>query len=73
MKITILGTAKFEEGTAKFEEDCVQIGITFVFDKGAHRREHLYMINTGYGMSEWNKQKSEPLYIQSDDLPMWSL
>ena len=46
MKITILGTVKFEEGTAKFEEECVQIGIKFVFDKETHRREHLYMLNT---------------------------
>jgi hypothetical protein len=73
MKITILGTAKFEEGTAKFEEECVKIGILFIIDKGAHAREHTYWVNTGYGMSEWNKQKSDPLYIRSKDLPMWPL
>jgi hypothetical protein len=66
MKIIVLGTAKFEEGTAKLKEECVQIGIKFVFDKGAHRREHLYMVNTGYGMNEWNKQKSEPVYSGSN-------
>ena len=67
MKITILGTAKFEEGTAKLGEECVQVGINFKFDKGAHARTHMYMADTGYSMSEWDKQKSEPLHIQSED------
>jgi len=67
MKITILGTAKFKEGTAKLGEECVQAGINFKFDKGAHARTHMYMADTGYSMSEWDKQKSEPLHIQSED------
>jgi hypothetical protein len=32
MKIIILGTAKFEEGTAKLKEEFVQIGIKFELD-----------------------------------------
>jgi hypothetical protein len=66
MKITILGTAKFEEGTAKFVEgEGVSIGIEFVFDKGAHARKHTYWDDTGFDMNEWNKQESEPLHIKS--------
>jgi len=69
MKITILGTAKFDEGTAKFVEGKgVNIGIEFIFDKGAHARKHLYMTETGYGMNEWEKQKIEPLHIKSEDI-----
>jgi hypothetical protein len=68
MKIEIVGTAKFEEGTAKVQEERVHIGIPFVFDKGAHARTHMYMVDTGYVMSEWDKQNSEPLHIKSEDL-----
>jgi hypothetical protein len=67
MKITILGTAKFEDETAKFVEGKgVSIGIEFTFDKGAHARKHTYWDDTGLNMVEWNKQKSEPLRIKSD-------
>ena len=68
MKITILATAKFEDGTAKcVEGEGVNIGIELVLDKGAHARKHTYFAATGYEMGEWNKQKIEPLHIKSDD------
>jgi hypothetical protein len=66
MKITILGTAKFEEGTAKFVEgEGVCIGIEFVIGKGVDAKKHMYLDGTGLDMNEWNKQKSEPLHIKS--------
>lgn len=72
MKVKVLGTAKFEEGTAKFEGGCVQVGIMFIFDKGKHARSHMYMADTGYGMNDWEKEKSEPLHIHSGDFPRHS-
>lgn len=67
MKIKILQTAKFEEGTAQFKEgEGVCVPIEFAFDKGAHARKHTYLAETGCDMNEWNKQISEPLHIKSD-------
>jgi hypothetical protein len=65
MKTTILGMAKFEEGTARCEGGLVQVAVMVTFEK----RNHMYMVDTGYAMSEWDKQKSEPLRIQSEELP----
>lgn len=69
MRVKVLGTAKFEEGTAKFEGGCVQVGIMLIIGEGKPPRTHMYMADTGYGMNDWDKQKSEPLHIQSGDLP----
>jgi hypothetical protein len=68
MKVRVFGTAKFEEGTAKLEGGCVKVGIMFIFDKGKDTRSQTYWDDTGYGMSDWDKQKSEPLHIRSDML-----
>jgi hypothetical protein len=68
MKITILGTAKFDEGTAKLDEEGhVLLGIPFVFRyKDKSEKSHTYMDDTHYSMDEWNKQRSEPLPIKAD-------
>lgn len=65
MKVKVIGTANFEKGTAKFEGGRVQLGIGFIIGKGKDAKSHMYMDDTGYGMNDWDKQKSEPLHIHS--------
>jgi hypothetical protein len=58
MKITILGTAKFEEGTPKFVEgEGVSIGIEVVIGERVHATKRTYSDGTGFDMNECNKQK----------------
>ena len=68
MKITILQTAKFEDGAAKFVEgQGVCIGIEFIFKgrMGEGDPKKTFWAETGYDMDGWAKQKSEPLHIKS--------
>jgi len=67
MKITILQTAKLEDGTAKFVEgEGVCIGIEFIFNgRRGEGDKKTFWAETGYDMDEWAKQKSEPLHIKS--------
>ena len=74
MKITILQTAKLDEGTARCAVgEAVQVGILLIIGKGANAKSHTYWLDTGYDINEWDNQKSEPLHIKQNDIPSWDL